>query len=466
MRNSNKLAIVLVVCLLAANTAIDGHAFAADSKKAKDTKTKPAKSSVPIVIEADKLYFSDATGDLFANGNVVVVQDKQKVLAQEVKGNTKETQIWIDDKANFIDPQVDVIGIHTHYNYGTKTGTMLKATGKIGRERVVADNIDLLPDKYILHDGTMTKCPAAVPDYRITADKVVIWPGEKLIAYNAKFWIKNTVIYSRAVYQKSLRDDEQSEFPQIGYDSDDGAYIRQYLEHPLGNNVAVFADLGFYSKAKFKPSYGMIDRERNYDLSMTYGDNRDADSRWIKKEPEFRFDYRSHRLGSLPVSYTFTGIYGKWTDNVKTSWHQDYILYFTRDPIKLSPTLTLNMGTGYEVVKESYDGSNLGTFRFNTSLHKAWSPKFSTWAGYNFTQNNNTLFDYNRTNVAKEMLYGFTYKIDRMNTVAFYQSYDLQNSRVYENYYTWYRNLHCWQMELQYKAKEKRLQWNISVLRW
>ena len=466
MRQYNKLAASFLVVLFMFNTTMVGQAAESDSKKPQSKKTKSAQSSVPIVIEADKLYFSDATGDLFANGNVVVVQDKQKVLAQEVKGNTKETQIWIDDKANFIDPQVNVIGVHTHYNYGTKTGTMLKAAGMVGRERVVADNIDLLPDKYILHDGTMTKCPAKVPDYRITADKVVIWPGDKLIAYNAKFWIKNTIIYSRAVYQKSLRDDDKSEFPQIGYSSDDGFYIRQYLEHPLGNNVAAFADLGFYSKSKFKPAYGMIDRERNYDLTMAYGNYQDTDSRWIKKQPEFRFDYRSHRLGSLPVSYTFTGIYGKWTDNVKSSWHQDYILYFTRDPIKLSPSLTLNMGTGYEIVKESYNGSSTGTIRFNTSLHKSWSPKFSTWVGYNYTQDNTTLFTYNSTNVGKEMLYGFTYKFDRMNTVAFYQSYDLQNSRVYENYYTWYRNLHCWQMELQYKAKEKRLQWNISVTRW
>lgn len=443
-----------------------GYAAEEAAQKVANKKASSVQSPIPIVVEADKLYFSDATGNLNAQGNVVIVQGKQKVYAQEVKGNTKETQIWIDDKANLVDPLTNITGLQTRYNYGTKTGTMLKAGGKVGREHVAANNIEFFPDKYILYDGTMTKCPAKVPDYHISAEKVVIWPGDKLIAYNAKFWVKNTVIYTRAVYQKSLKDD-QSEMPQIGYSNDDGFYIKQYFEYPLGGNVGAFGDIGYYTKHKFRSAYGIIDRERNFDLSLVHGHYQDGDGRWIKKEPEARFDYKSHRVGNLPVSYTFSAIYGKWTDSTRSSWHQNYILYFTRDPIKLSKSLTLNLGTGYEITKESFDSSTTRSFRYNTSLHKTWTPKFSTWTGYNYTQNNtSTLFDYNRVNVGRELVYGFTYRMDHMNTFTVSQSYDLNKGQVYETYYTWHRNLHCWQMTLDYKAKEKRLQWNISVTRW
>ena len=464
-----KVSLGLLASLMIFNVTVSGEA-AETPDKTKSTKNDSTakQSSAPIVIEAEELYFSDSTGNLSAKGNVQIIQNNQKITAQELQGNTKRTEVWIEDKATFNDPTAaaNITGIKSRYNYGNQTGTMLSASGTVGRQKVAANHIDILPQEFILHNGTMTMCPAKVPDYHISADKVEIWPGNKMIAYNAKLWIKDKVILSMNKYQKSLDKNSESEFPQIGYTSSDGFYIKQYLEYPLSDKVAMFGHPAYFSKHGFKPTYGFINRENRYTVTLMQGETTDTDGNWIKKEPELRLDYAPRKLGNLPVSYTFTGIYGKWTDKEKTSWHQNYILYFTREPIKLSQTLTLTMGTGYEIRKESYDGSTVGTWRFNTGIHKVWSPTFSTFANYNYTQNNTTLFNYNHTNVGKELIYGFSYQIDRLNAFSFHQSYDLENTKVYENYYTWNRNLHCWQMSLQYKAKEKKLEWNLSVTRW
>ncbi len=426
-------------------------------------------SSAPIVIEADQLYFSDSTGNLTAKGNVQVVQNNQKMVAQELQGNTKMTEVWIDDKATFSDPTVkaQISGLQTKYNYGNQTGRMSQISGEVGRQLVTANSIEILPHEFILHKGSMTSCPAQVPDYHVSADKVEIWPGNKLIAYNAKFWIKNTVIFSLAKYQKSLdENDSKSDFPQVDYTSSDGFSIKQYFEYPLSDKVAFFSEPAWYSKQGYKPVYGIINRENLYTTTLSQGYFRDSDGNWIEKEPELRFSYKARRLGSLPVNYTFTAVYGKWTDATKSSWHQDYLLYFRHDPIQLNPSLTLNVGTGYQVRKESYDASTIGAWRFNTSLHKTWSPNLGTWMAYNYTSNNANLFNYEKIDVANELVYGINYKLDRLNTFSFHQSYDVQNNRVFENYYTWNRNLHCWQMSLQYKVKEQKWEWNLSTIRW
>jgi len=230
--------------------------------------------------------------------------------------------------------------------------------------------------------------------------------------------------------------------------------------------VAVFTDLGYYSKHGYRPVYGAINRESNYSLGVVYGYFRDYDNRWIKKEPEFKLDFFSHRLGSLPVSYSFYALYGKWTDSVKSSWHQDYSLYFSGDAIKLGDTLKLYLGTGVQHVRESYNGSNQNVFRYDASLYKTWSPRFTTWTAYHYTKNNQTLFEYNKNDLARQLDVGFNYKIDRMNTIGFVQTYDVTNNRIYDQDVTWYRNLHCWEATVTYRIKRSELRFDFAVARF
>jgi len=456
---NKKLVFGLVALLAVMGTTLPGQA--ADKKAATETKT-----NAPIVIEGDQLAFSDLTGEVFAQGNVKVTQDQATVLADNIRGNTKQSEVWVDGKATFLQLGVNLVGLDTHYNYKEKTGTMLKASGMVDKERVTGQNMEFFPEKLVIHDGTMTKCPAKVPDYHVSASKIEIWPGDKMIAYNVKFWIKDKVIYSMPKYKKDLTEDSNSSFPKIGYNSDDGVYIRQHLEYPVTDNIGAFTDLAYYSKSGFKPAYGLIDREKNYSLTLAQGDFQDDDDNWIKKEPELKLNYHSRRLGNLPVSYTFSAVYGKWTDDYKTSWHQDYNLYFSHDPIKLNSTTTLYLGTGYEVVSESYNSSTTNSYKFDVTATKAFSPKLDTWVGYSYRQNKNNVFEYNSVDLSKELKLGLNYRIDNMNAITYSQSYDLENHRIHDEDYIWHRNLHCWQLDITYRAKRDQIKFNLNTTHW
>jgi len=76
------------------------------------------------------------------------------------------------------------------------------------------------------------------------------------------------------------------------------------------------------------------------------------------------------------------------------------------------------------------------------------------------------LFDYDKTDVSRELASGVTYRIDRMNTVGVSQSYDLSNDRLADLDYTWYRNLHCWQATITYRAKRDEIKFDLSITRW
>ncbi|SMC38985.1 LPS-assembly protein LptD [Sporomusa malonica] len=460
MPNNNKI----ILGLMAFAIVFGG----ANQSQAQETKPKQAiTSQAPIVIEANDLSFSDETGEILAKGNVVITNDGRRVEAEQVNGNTKLSEIWVKDKALFSEPGKTLTGINTLYNYKLKTGSMDKAKGKVEKSYISGNNISMFPDKLIINDGTATNCPATVPDYHISADKIEIWPGNKMIAYNAKFWIGNMVIFSLPKYQQSLTPENDSVvFPQLGYDSDDGVFIKQRIEYPFNNKLAAYVNLDYYSRAHFKPNYGLIDRESNYSVGISQGHFSDDDSNWIKKEPEFKFSYYPHRLGKLPVSYTFTAAYGKWSDSQKTSWHQDYSLYFKHDTIKLGESVTLNIGTGIQHVRESYDDSRRDMWKFDATVDKKWSERLNTWVGYHYTQNNDALFEYDQTDLSRELASGFTYKIDKMNAIGVSHSYDLDNDKVADIDYSWYRNLHCWEAKVTYRAKRDQIRFDVSTVKW
>ena len=460
MRVNKLVAGVLICCILFAGTL---------ATQAAPRKKKDKKPPQPIEIVADEMYFSDKTGELFARGNVVITQDKSKIYADIVRGNDRQTELWVDGKARLIEPKTDLVGMKIHYNYGIAFGSMQEIKGKCGDDLVTGKRARFEKGKYTLYDATMTGCPTkGTPDYRTTARKVEIWPDDKLIAYDAKVWIKNFVAYTTPRYKRSLKkDEEKDEFPRFGYHDKDGFYIAQTFNYPVSETFSAYLDAIYYSGAGFKPAVGFKQQIADSSLQGIYGEFRDGNGNWIKKEPELAWAL-SRKIGKLPVTSSVSATYGKWTDTAKSSWHQDYNLYFSHDPIYFDKekTWALSIGTGVQHVRESYDNSYQNIFRYNAGLSKKISPAFTTWIGYNFTNNNNSAFAYNKIDVAQEGVFGLSWKVNSRTTLSYSTSYDMANSRAYENYYTINHSFHCWEMNLTYRAVKQEFIWTVNIVRW
>ena len=446
----------------------------------KNKKKKPAQ---PIEIVADEMYFSDKTGELFARGNVIITQDKSKIYANVVRGNERQKELWVDGSVKLIEPLANITGAKIRYNYDAQFGTMDNVKGKCGDDFVSGSNIHFDNGKYTAYNATTTGCPAKnTPDYRVTARKVVIWPEDKMIAYDAKVWIKNFVIYSTPRYQKSLKKGEDDEFPSFGYQDPDGYWIKQRLHYPLSDSWSVLTDLAYYTNSGFKPTFELRQSKKDYSFRVSYGDYSSVAAtsdqifsggvnntiNWVKKTPEFLFEWYDKPVGKLPWKYRFSALIGQWTDATKTSWHHDYLLYFTRNPIYLDKekTWTWSNGFGLQQIRESFDGSVQNSYRYNTSLSKRLSPRITVWTAYNYTNNNTNAFAYNSINVGQEWVNGIYIQLDKKTGFSYANSHDITNGRTYENYYTLHRNMHCWNTYVQYQQKQKRWIWNLTVVRF
>ena len=87
---------------------------------------------------------------------------------------------------------------------------------------------------------------AKVPDYRIEADTIEIYPGDHYTAYDVKLKVKNTTLISLPKYRASLKNDNATSpwslLPRPKYDSDNGWGWHNGLELPVAHND----DLYFY----------------------------------------------------------------------------------------------------------------------------------------------------------------------------------------------------------------------------
>lgn len=443
-------------------------ASVAMAKENKAVQEQPAEP-LPITVWADHLTFNDQTGDILARGSVRMVQGKQVLHTMLLQANSKTMDVWITDEAEYQEPNTVLFGEDTRYNWGSKKGEIKEAHGTIGDERVNGKTVHILPDKYIIDQGTMTRCPAKKPDYHMSADRVEIWPYDKMIAYNAKFWVKGRVVYQQTRYVQSLKSGaNETAIPRIGYDNDDGAYIAQRTAYPLDEKDEAFLDWGYYSKSDFKAEIGVVHHERNFTTQITEGSLKDSDGNWVTKEPEFRFDYLAHKIGTGPLNYSAYAIYGKWVDDYKDSWHTEYYTGLWRDPIPLSHDKSLNLylGTGMKWTMESYNDSTVRSWNYDITFGKQWKRVYA-WTGYHFTQNNaQQLFDFGSVDLSKNLETGMRVKLDRLNTLQIVTSYDLENSRLYDLDYYWIRDLHCWQAIFEYREKRKEFKYEFHLKAW
>lgn len=459
----------LLALILTFGAALPGQA--AD----KPSSGKAPAVKTPIVIEGDELSFDDSTGEVYAKGNVTLTQNGDKIVTDLMQGNTKKSEVRVDGNATFLQPGMTLDGVGTYYNYQQQTGTMQQAKGilveegKPYKEYIAGHTIDFSAHQLTLHDGKMTTCSAKVPDYHISATRIEVWPGDKYIAYNVKFWIKNTVILSLPKFEQSLekKEDANSAFPRLHYSSSNGFSIAQYLEYPVADRLVAFGDLAYYSKKGFEPTYGFLSKQNGYTLKLYNSHEFNGDDEWIDKKPEFVFQLTPRRLGGSSWVTNFSFADGKWSEDGVNGWRQEYRLYFKKDPIQLSKVLKFDFGTGFDRAVYGYNNTANNIWSLNMRLTAVPNERLTTWIGYNFNKESGTTpYEYDRIDVSHELVNGVTYKLDRKDALTVETSYDTQNEYLKDVDYTWKRNLHCWEADLTYRAKRGQWRLKASTAAW
>ncbi|GAB6137325.1 LPS-assembly protein LptD [Halanaerobaculum tunisiense] len=187
-----------------------------------------------IELEANRIEINLKQNQLVAKGQVTTNRDTTEYTSQRVEYDLET------DQGVFIDSQ------------GTFTSASLNSPLYLQTPKT-----DYSPQQSKLSTPQFTSCELEEPHYHFQAQQMVIYPGDRIVAYHASFWEFNGQIplFYWPILVYSLQHNQQVFQPQLGYNRQKGWFVKTtynyYLESDFGQlYVDYFSELGWAIGAK------------------------------------------------------------------------------------------------------------------------------------------------------------------------------------------------------------------------
>lgn len=449
-------------------------------KKKKGAKTNAApvaQSSLPVTIFGDQVIYHQDTGDFEALGKVRIYQGTQKLFTTKAEGNIKTGDVYLQQGGRLIDGPNTTNGKWAHYNFLDKTGTIKNMEGTNGKDIYHSDIGHIYPDRIELTEGASTsRCPAVdhAKCVDVRSNKVIIYPNDKIIAYDVKVYIKGKHIYSRDRWINDLTKSDQNSFmPHLGYTKEHGLEVTYRYNYVFNEKNTATADLVWYKKIGWRPMFYDVQDEKNFYVKLQNGHTEDSNNNWIKKERDLTIGYKSHKFNKKwPLNYSAYASHGFWTGSGYDSWHSETGFFINHDTItfgKVRP-LTLNLGTGYKLTHESANSSTTRSMLYSATLGKPFLGGWYSWLGYYWEKDRNNLFAYNMPDMARELQLGINKTFDSRNRLTFITRYDEGKSKIYEYIWRYTYDFCCWRLNFEFRDKkyENKRDWSVGydLYRW
>jgi len=447
-------------------------------KNAKTTTEAANQSALPVTIFGDKVTYHQDTGDFEAEGKVRVYQGTQRLYTTKATGNVNTGDVYLRQGGRLVDGPTTTNGKWAHYNFLDKTGTIEDIAGTNGQDIYKADVGRIYPDRIELTEGAATsRCPAVqhVKCVDVHSERVVIYPNDKIIAYNVKVYVKGKHIYSRDRWINDLTKTTpgNSLVPHLGYSKEHGLEITYDYKQVLSDKNVATAELKWYKKIGWRPLFYDVQNEKNFYVKVQNGHTEDSDNNWIKKESDITLGYKSHKFNKKwPLNYSAYVSHGLWSATNYKSWHTEKGVFVNHDTItfgKVRP-LTLNLGTGYKITNESMNSSTTTSMLYSIVLGKPIIGGWNSWLGYYWDKSQSNLFAYNLPDMARELQFGVTKTFDNRNNMTFIARYDEGKHSIYEYVWRLTHDFCCWRInfELRDKRYNNDKEWSVhyDLFRW
>jgi len=182
-----------------------------------------ASGNVRFAYQDVEVSADDLAADLEANRAVLSGNVALRTKGEEFRGETLlvhlDTREWEFTRArSAISPQYFESGVLAPLYVG-------------------AQEVEGVPDRLRVLGATFTTCDLPQPHYELTARRLRIWPGRKLIADHATVWILGKRIFTLPWFVVPLRQPQRQPIvPIVGQDEFQGAYIKTLINYVLNDN--------------------------------------------------------------------------------------------------------------------------------------------------------------------------------------------------------------------------------------
>ena len=430
----------------------------------------------PMVIHADKMRYNDTTGDVDAMGNVDIHHMMDSYQTQYVYGNTISQKYVVPGEVKWNNPTTRLKADRAEYDAAKAMGKFENLSGWEGNTyyfQGASGTYDRNNNLIVVQNGYFTTrhAVAKVPDYRIEAESIDIYPGDHYVAHHVKLMAKNTTLLTMSSYKGSLKKDNNINpwtlIPRPMFDSDNGFGLHNAVEVPLDDemNLTAYAENRWYTKSGYKPDIGVrydtpVGR-LNFHYAEEESSTNDDGGIWVKKRPSLEFDSNHFYLFG---SRFYTGIRGEWgyweEGSIKGSY-KGYDAYVSSDPWKLGKFMRFNWNAGY--AKDYYGATdNIRTVGYYGVGLSGQYRSVASWVSYtNRNISGFTPYQYARYSSDKPLAFGFRVQATPLDAFSLAWSIDTKDGTLDHRYWTYYRDLHSFYAWLRYDDIERETQFMV-----
>ncbi len=428
---------------------------------------KPAEIKYPMKIEADSMYYSNKSGEVRAEGNVIAKQGPQTLTTELLHGNQKENLYYMPGSGRLRDGALDMTGNVASYNSVDQHMTMQDGEGLMRPYYVRGKEIDYNQGVGRMRHGMLTTEHAMAwenpPDYRVEAEDIVMVPGDYLTMKEAKFFIRNWHIMTLSSYTTSLKRNQSANLfsfmPRPNYSSDNGFGLRGRVVFPTGKHGETYFNYDWYTKVGFKPDIGY----RHYfpwgGASIGYKKEESTINDrnvWIEKKPELNVWTNRYSIGNTPFYVSFNGSMGEWVQGERKGSHRMIHGVITHKPIYLGSDVSFNASLGYKKDWYEYRDTIRSMPYWKARINWRVNNRMNLWISYSqFNFDHNSPYTFDREDYRKRTDFGGYWRIDRMNAVGFKWTRNEVTNKITEKNLYYYRDFHSFGVNIRYRIDTK-----------
>lgn len=440
------------------------------------------KEAIPTRIDADSMTYTGATGDVVADGNVVMTHGNQELKAPRIVGNTKTTEYRT---------------VGGHFNYAESGAAAKNMSGgeltyRSSDNSMTADNVQGFSTPYYfkgknasfqngvghIEKGMITTKNAMAfvhtPDYRVEGEDIRVYPGDKVVIKHPTFYIKNTRLFSLPSYTASLRHDNEGEFslfsliPRPIYDSDDGFGLQGDIVIPSGQSGEFYFNYQLLQKVGLKPNIGYRRQLPWGEVSLGYSkeDSTLWDEKvWVEKIGELRVDSNIYHIANSPITIRGGANIGYWKEADIKGMHNEVFAEMSHDPIQPWKGASLRFYWGYQRDFYKYNDETRSMPYFGGDLNSSIGSRLSAWLGYKQRNidTNNSPYEFDTIEIPKELRYGLSWHATNKDDFGISFRQNMETGKIEYRNYTYHRDLHSFDMYLTYKSIQKDWEFKIKA---
>nr|WP_239551051.1 LptA/OstA family protein [Halanaerobacter jeridensis] len=195
-------------------------------------------------MEADDVQYFKKDNFIIAEGNAHLKTDEINLWADKMEIDMTKKTLKATGNVRVKDGQGEVESDEFEYNLKLASGLFIDAQSTITDKSINGElylntpKIDYGEDKSELDKVKSTSCDYDVPHYKITSSSIVVYPGDKIIAYNNFIWEFNgtiPILYSPILIY-SLKNESQILEHQVGHSETRGWFLKNTYNYFLDEN--------------------------------------------------------------------------------------------------------------------------------------------------------------------------------------------------------------------------------------